>query len=100
MHKSLLLLKKIPRGKVTTYKSIAKACNTSPRAVGSMMRSNKHPDLYPCYKVVLSSGKIGGYCKSTSGENIEKKIRLLRRDGVKVKNGRIDLGRFMHEFSA
>lgn len=98
MHKAYALLRKIPRGKVTTYGALAKACNTSPRAIGSLMRSNKHPDIYPCYKVVSSSGKIGGYCGSVKGKNIERKISMLKKDGIKISNGRIDLKKFGHIF--
>ena len=98
MNKVYLLLKKIPRGKVTTYGALAKACNTSPRAVGALMRSNKHPETYPCYKVVSSSGRIGGYCGSVRGKNVGKKISLLRRDGIVVTNDKIDLRKYGHAF--
>jgi methylated-DNA-[protein]-cysteine S-methyltransferase len=50
MEKSLTVLKmlrKIPRGKVTTYGALAKAAKSSPRAVGQIMRNNPHPELYP-----------------------------------------------------
>jgi methylated-DNA-[protein]-cysteine S-methyltransferase len=73
------LLKKIPKGKVTTYGSLAKKLRTSPRAVGAMLRSNALPDEVSCYKVVCSSGRIGGYALG-----IREKIRRLRRDGVPV----------------
>ena len=78
------LLKKIPRCKVTSYGILAKQLRTSPRAVGRMLNCNKYPDNYPCYKIVMSNGKIGGY----SG-GIAKKIDLLKRDGIVVKHGKI-----------
>ena len=92
------MLTKIPRGKVTTYKALAKATNSSPRAVGQIMRNNKHPELYPCYKVVKSSGEIGGYDGCVKGEKVNRKIRLLKKDGVEILKGRIDLRRFKHSF--
>ena len=87
VHKALLLLRKVPRGKVTTYGDLAKAAKTSPRAIGRIMRYNKEPKKYPCYKVIKSDGSIGGYCGSM---NSGKKVLLLRRDGIKIKNNRID----------
>lgn len=93
MHKALLLLKKIPRGKVTTYKILAEKCRTSPRAIGRVMASNRDPLNYPCYKVVHSDGSVGGY----SG-GIEKKIQLLRKGGIEVKNGKIDIKKYLITF--
>lgn len=40
----------------------------------------------PCHRVVCSDGKIGGYAGGTS-----KKIEKLRKEGVLVKRGRVDL---------
>ncbi len=87
MHKAILLLKKIPKGKVTTYKELARLCNTSPRAVGRIMAQNPDPLNYPCYKVVSSEGELCGY----SGKGgLRGKQALLKQDGVCVINGRID----------
>ena len=61
MHKAILLLKKIPKGKVTTYKELARVCKTSPRAIGRIMAQNEYPKEYPCYKVVASDGSLQGY---------------------------------------
>ena len=87
MHSALLLLKKIPRGKVATYAEMARACKTSPRAVGRIMAGNKDPVRFPCYKVVSSSGALTGY--SAPG-GIAKKRRLLKRDGVAFLKNRVD----------
>lgn len=82
--KVLLHLTKIPKGKITTYGLLAKKFNTSPRAIGKIMNSNKHPDKYPCYKVIMSDGSLGGY-----GLGIEKKIKLLKKDNIKIKNNKV-----------
>jgi methylated-DNA-[protein]-cysteine S-methyltransferase len=94
----LKLLATVPRGKVTTYGELARATKSSPRAVGQVMRHNKRPDIYPCYKVIASDGNLGGYSGRTSGKNIERKIRMLRQDGVVIKDGRIDLDKYGHVF--
>ena len=94
VHKALLLLRKLPRGKVTTYKILAEKCRTSPRAIGRIMRHNKEPEKYPCYKVIKSSGEVSYYSRG-----VRKKLLLLRRDGVKINKGKIDLNRYGHMFS-
>ena len=82
------LLKRIPKGKITTYKDLAKAIGKprSARYVGYLLKNNPEPDKYSCYKVVKSDGKIGGY--SGMG-GVKGKIRRLQKDGVKIEAGRI-----------
>jgi methylated-DNA-[protein]-cysteine S-methyltransferase len=87
MHQAILLLKKIPKGRVTTYKELAWVCGTSPRAIGSIMGSNTDPINYPCYKVVAASGALGGY--SAPG-GCKKKAQLLRADGVEIREDKVD----------
>lgn len=55
-------LRKIPKGKTTTYKELAEKFSTSPRAVGMILKSNKDKSV-PCYKVIKSDGSLGGYNK-------------------------------------
>lgn len=84
------LMKKIPRGKVTTYALIARKLNTRAyRAVGNACRRNPYAPRVPCHRVVRSDGTVGGFGGETSGKTVERKIRLLRKENVKVKNGRI-----------
>ena len=87
MHKALLMLKKIPKGKVTTYGILAKKCGTSPRAIGMIMKTNPIPKACPCFKVIGSNGKLVGY----SGKGgLKTKTRLLKKDGIKIENGKIE----------
>ena len=98
MHKALLLLRKIPKGKVTTYGILAKVTRSSPRAIGQVMRHNELPELYPCYKVVASNGKIHGYSGCLKGAKVEKKIHLLRKDGIEINDGKINLSKHLYKF--
>lgn len=54
-------LKRIPPGKVATYGTFAKHFRTSPRAIANMLAANTLLDTYPCYRVVHTDGRIGGY---------------------------------------
>lgn len=87
------LLKSIPRGKVTTYKEMAKALNTKAwRAVGSAMTKNPNLISIPCHRVVRSNGEIGEYALGA-----ESKAELLRSEGVSVANGKVlNLSEFLH----
>lgn len=91
MHKALLLLKKIPKGKVVSYKELSRICKTSPRAIGRIMASNPDPVNCPCYKVVSYTGELCGY--SAKG-GLETKRKLLERDGIKFINGKVDKKHF------
>lgn len=85
-------LRKLPKGKVATYKSLARRFRLSPRQVGRILNSNKCTKKYPCYKVVMSSGKIGG-CNN----GISRKIELLKKDGIDVKRGRIAIKKYIFQ---
>ena len=85
--KVLKVVKKIPRGKVLSYKETARLAG-NPRAfriVGNILNKN-HNSKIPCHRVVRSDGKIGGYNK---GE--KKKTLLLQKEGVKLVGGKIVL---------
>lgn len=87
MHKAIRLLKKIPHGKVVTYKELARVCKTSPRAIGRVMASNTDPVSFPCYKVVASNGDLCGY---SGPGGLKRKRKLLETSGVEFKNCRVD----------
>ena len=91
------LLLRIPRDKVTSYRELAHAMNMRGyRFVGQLLRKNPEPDQYPCYKVVHSDGKIGGFAMGQ-----KEKIRRLQNDGIIVKNGVVtDFARRLYRFKA
>ncbi len=76
---ALLLMRAIPRGKVTTYGELARSLGTSPRAAGNYASKNPFPLIIPCHRVIRSDMRIGGY---SYGSII--KASLLIAEGVKV----------------
>ncbi len=77
--------KMIPKGKVSTYKELAIALDCKAyRAVGNALNKNPHSPEVPCHRVVNSNGEIGGF---SSG--IKDKIKMLRKEGVRVKDGKV-----------
>ena len=79
------LLLKIPKGKVTTYKAVAHAMGMKGyRYVGQLLNKNPKPDKYPCYKVIQSDGRLGGFAMGS-----KNKIQRLKADGIEVKNGKV-----------
>lgn len=78
-------LRKVPRGKVTTYKELARISNLHPRAVGILMNKNPYSPRVPCHRVIYSNGEVGGYA---SGVN--NKIKLLEKEGIRVKKGKVE----------
>jgi len=82
--KILWLVKKIPRGRVTTYKELARAAGSprAARAVGNALNKNPRPVAVPCHRVVLSNGGVGGYSRG-----FKEKTRLLESEGVRTSGG-------------
>lgn len=79
------LLQQIPRGKVTTYKILAHELGVkSYRAIGQFMKRNPKPIEWPCHRVVMSDGNIGGFLFGQA-----KKIKLLEDEGIQIVNNKI-----------
>ncbi|MFH1256473.1 MAG: MGMT family protein [Candidatus Diapherotrites archaeon] len=80
-------LKKIPPGKVTTYKEIAKGLGKpkAARAVGNACNKNPFAPKVPCHRVVKSDGTVGGYVQGK-----KKKIELLEKEGLGISKGKIE----------
>jgi len=88
-----MLTKKVPKGKVTTYKELANALNTKAyRAVGNAMNRNPYGilectsnNMVPCHRVVDSKGHLHGFA-----HGLKKKTELLRREGIKIRKDIIE----------
>tara|TARA_B100001564_G_scaffold9279_1_gene7821 strand:- start:286 stop:573 length:288 start_codon:yes stop_codon:yes gene_type:complete len=74
-------ISKIPKGKVKTYKELARSIRKpkASRAVANACGKNPFPIKIPCHRVIRSDGRLGGY----SGKGgIKTKRKLLRSEGV------------------
>lgn len=71
------IVKKIPKGKVLTYKQVAEKMGhpLAARAVGTALKHNTDKSV-PCHRVIRSDGKLGGY----NGIN-GAKAKLLKAEG-------------------
>jgi O-6-methylguanine DNA methyltransferase len=88
--KIYILTKQIPDGKVATYGQLAQLAGSpgAARAVGMCMRTNAHPEIVPCYKVVASDGSLTGY---SAGKGIITKKEKLLHDGVSFIGDKVNL---------
>jgi len=77
---------KIPRGRISTYAEIARYIKNSKsaRAVGNALNRNPYAPKVLCHRVVRSDGTVGGF---VHGE--KKKIEILKKENVAIKNGRV-----------
>jgi len=89
-----VLTSEVPRGKVTTYGAIAARMGKpgASRAVGAALRANPTPIVVPCHRVVKQDGELGGYGGPTG---TGRKAALLRKEGVAVRGGRVDLSEYL-----
>ena len=80
-------VRKIPKGKVLSYKTVAKLAGypRAYRAVGNALNKNRDPKI-PCHRIIRSDGKIGGYKKGK-----KKKIASLKKEGIIIKNSKIKI---------
>jgi len=88
------LLRKVPKGKVTTYKSLATALNTKAyRAVGNAMNNNPYAPEVPCHRCIKANGEIGGFASGT-----KNKIKMLKAERIEIKGNKINLEKYEFEF--
>lgn len=85
------LIKKIPRGRVTTYGELARALRLpgGARAVGYAMAACPGGHGIPWHRVVGA----GGHLRIPEPYDSLQR-RLLLSEGVKLDSGRIDMSRF------
>lgn len=77
------LVRKIPKGKVTTYGAIGKRLNISPRTVGYALHLNPYEGKVPCHRVVNREGRLApGFAFGGAGAQ----RKLLECEGVKFRD--------------
>lgn len=89
------VLRKVPKGKVTTYKAIAHQLKTKAyRAVGTAMHNNPYSPKVACHRVINSDGRIGGFYSG-----VKSKKAMLEKEDVKIsKDNKIDLKKYEYMF--
>ena len=76
-------IKKIPKGKTSTYKEIAIKIGKPKayRAVANACAKNPLLEIIPCHRVIRGDGKMGGYM---GRKGVKRKLRLLESEGAKL----------------
>jgi AraC family transcriptional regulator, regulatory protein of adaptative response / methylated-DNA-[protein]-cysteine methyltransferase len=79
-------LRRIPPGETRSYAQIAAAVGKpdAVRAAGTANGANNVAVLIPCHRVIRTDGTLGGYAYG-----LERKIELLRREGVTAGEPRL-----------
>src|SRR5271167_4088787 len=85
-------IRRIPRGRVSTYGAIAKAAGY-PRCARHVGRVLRQVDGLPWQRVLGSGGRI-----SLRGESAFEQRFLLQAEGVGFKGRRVNMQRFEHRF--
>ncbi len=77
-YKVLYSTRSIRRGQTVSYGELARMAGYDKnyaKAVGAVLRKNPLPLIFPCHRIIMSSGKYGGF---GGKEGITIKERLLR----------------------
>lgn len=88
------VVSKIPKGKVSTYKEIAKLAGIkNPRLIGNYLHKNIDPKTIPCHRVIRSDGTLA---KGYAFGGIKKQKEILEIEGVGfLSNGRVNLDKYL-----
>lgn len=86
-------VRRIPKGHVATYGQVAEMAGDRKmaRAVGNALHRNPDPENIPCFRVVNAKGELAGKF-AFGGKDAQEE--LLQREGVEVKNGKVDLEKY------
>ena len=90
----------VPFGRVTTYKLLGKAigCRSS-QAIGQALKRNPFAPATPCHRIIKTDLSIGGFGGEHVGEEILRKLKLLKKEGVEFdKDGMLVEPERLYEF--
>jgi len=81
------VVKSIPKGKVLTYKEVAKKAGNekASRAVGNILHKNFDPEI-PCHRVIRSDGDLGGYNRGAKEKREKLEVEGLIYNKNKILN--------------
>lgn len=80
----------VPKGEVTTYQLLGRNLQCrSAQAIGQALKRNPHSPTVPCHRVVASNLTLGGFHGQRSGVYIDKKLRLLKAEGVRFADDKV-----------
>jgi methylated-DNA-protein-cysteine methyltransferase-like protein len=87
------VVRQIPKGKVSTYGAVAARAGNPrwSRVVGYALHVNPEPYVIPCHRVVNREGRTA---PSFAFGGQDEQARLLRAEGVEVKDGYVDLSKY------
>ena len=88
------IIRRVPRGRVSTYGAIAKAAGypRNARLVGQVLRQVRG---LPWQRILGSGGRV-----AVPGEYAMEQRFLLEAEGVRFKGRRVDLREYEHHFPA
>ena len=84
-------VRRIPRGRVTTYGAVAAAAGhpRAARAVGRLLHTNPEPYVIPCHRIVNAQGRLA---PAYAFGGLEVQRALLESECVAVRDdGSVDL---------
>jgi methylated-DNA-protein-cysteine methyltransferase related protein len=87
------IVSQIPKGKVVTYKKVAKLAGIkNSRLVGFYLHKNIDPKNIPCHRVIKSDGTLAmGYVFG----GINKQKEILKKEGIKFEGNKINLKKYL-----
>lgn len=82
-------VKMIPPGRVSSYSELASYVSTAShaRAAALVLKKNPSAPYIPCHRIVRKDSSLGGY---TPSGGVSRKEELLRGEGLKIVNGRVE----------
>ena len=88
------VVKRIPKGKVATYGQVAFLAGNIrwSRVVGYALHQNPDPANIPCFRVV---NRFGEPSPAFVFGGVNRQIELLENDGINLKDGRVDLSKYL-----
>lgn len=85
------LVAQIPKGKVSTYGTLAKTVGIHPRFAGYLLHRNPNPKTIPCHRVVNSKGQVAkGYAFGGAAGQVAR----LKAEGVVLEREEVDLEQY------